>query len=140
MPDKPSNARRIENAKSYPLGMNTGDVDKALANFAEDATYWGIQRVDGKIRRKLYGSKAELHTYISDWLRIASSGITYQIRDAKEWGDCVLLEWSDVASGEGRRYENEGILVFEFNDRDQIVHARAYQDFGPLNEWGFLAR
>jgi hypothetical protein len=140
MSKKQQNMRRIENAKSYPLGMNTGDVDKALANFAPDATYWGIQRVDGKIQRKLHGSKAEIHAYISNWLRIASGGITYQIKNAKEWGDCVLVEWSDVATGSGLRYENEGILLFEFNEKDEIKHARAYQDFGPLEEWGFLER
>jgi hypothetical protein len=130
---------RIENAKSYPLGMNTGDLETALAGFAEDATYYGIEKRDGKIFRKLHANKDEIRAYIGDWLETASGGITYKIRSAKEWGDSVLIEWEDDASGdEGGRYVNEGILLFEFDEQDKIKHARAYQDFGPLLEWPFL--
>lgn len=132
--------QRIENAKSYLLGMNTGDLETALKAFAEDATYYGIQKVDGTIRRKLHGSKDEIRAYIGDWLRTASGGITYQILNAREFGDGVLVEWSDVATGDGEHYSNEGFLVFEFNDQDQIIHARAYQHMGPLGEWSFLER
>ena len=137
MSDSARTARRIENAKSYPLGMNTGRLDVALANFSDDATYYGIQKVNGEIRRKLHGSKKEIEAYIGEWLKLASKGIHYEIRSAREWGDCVLIEWADEASNDGNSYKNEGILVFEFNDQDQIKHARAYQDFGPVKNWGF---
>jgi ketosteroid isomerase-like protein len=130
---------RIENAKSYPLGMNTGDLETALAAFAEDASYYGIEKRDGKIFRKLHTPKSAIREYIGAWLDAASGGITYKVRSAKEWGDCVLVEWEDDATGEGGHYVNEGILLFEFDERDEIVHARAYQDFGPLVEWPFLA-
>lgn len=131
---------RVDNAQSYLLGMNAGDLEAALSAFAEDATYYGIRKDDGTIRRNLYGSKAEIRGYIGNWLKTASGGITYEIRSAREWGDCVLIEWGDSASGTGEHYDNEGILLFEFNDRDQIKHARAYQDFGPLRGWSFLEK
>ncbi len=131
------NSPRIENAKSYLLGMNTGDVNIALKAFADDATYYGVQRVDGQLKRKLHGSKAEIKAYIGHWLELASGGITYEVKSAKEWGDCVLVEWADSATGGGKQYDNEGILLFEFNEKDQIKHARAYQHMGPLVAWGF---
>ncbi|MCW2746643.1 MAG: hypothetical protein JWM48_3193 [Mycobacterium sp.] len=129
---------RIENAKSYPLGMNTGKLDAALAAFADDASYYGIEKRDGRIHRKLHTPKSEIEKYIGAWLEAASDGISYEIRNAREWGDCVLIEWADVATGHGDRYQNEGILLFEFDENDRIKHARAYQDFGPLAAWSFL--
>jgi hypothetical protein len=133
-----SNEARIENAKSYPLGMNTGSLEKALAAFADDASYYGIEKRDGQIYRKLHAPKTEIEKYIGAWLEAASDGVTYEIRSAKVWGDCVLIEWADVANGHGDSYQNEGILLFEFNEQDQIKHARAYQAFGPLAQWSFL--
>lgn len=131
-------SRRVDNAESYLLGMNTGDLETALRAFAEDATYYGIQKVDGRISRKLHANKDELRAYIGDWLRTASGGITYQIREAREYGDAVLVLWEDEATGEGEHYKNEGMLLFEFHDDDTIKHARAYQDMGPLAQWSFL--
>jgi len=131
---------RIENAKSYPLGMNTGDLETAIAAFAENASYYGIQKNDGRISRKLHEGKDAIRAYIGNWLETASGGITYEIINAREYGDAVLIEWRDSASGTGERYENEGILLFEFDDQDRILHARAYQDFEPLQStnWSFL--
>ena len=131
-------SRRVENAKSYLLGMNEGSLQAALAAFAPNASYRGIEKVDGAIRRRLYEPKSEIEEYIGAWLDAANGGITYEIRSAREWGDCVLIEWADVASGDSGHYSNEGILLFEFDDEDRIVHARAYQAFGPLAAWGFL--
>lgn len=129
---------RIENGKSYLLGMNTGDLETALAAFAEDATYYGIQKVDGRISRKLHANKDEIRTYIGAWLEAASDGITYEVTNAREFGDGVLVEWRDVAHGKDDEYVNEGIMIFEFHDDDSIKHARAYQDLGPLAQWHFL--
>jgi ketosteroid isomerase-like protein len=131
-------SRRIENAKSYPLGMNTGDLETSLAAFADDATYWGQEKVNDEYRRKLWGPKDEIRKYIGAWLDSLKDGITYEIVSAKEVGDGVFIEWRDAGSGEGSAYTNEGILVFEFNDDDQIKQARSYQETGPLHVLDFL--
>jgi len=133
-------SNRIENAESYLLGMNTGDLETALAAFAEDATYYGIQKRDGKISRRLHANKNELRAYIGDWLETASGGITYEIVRSREFGDGVFVDWRDHATGDGEHYDNEGVMVFEFNDQDKIIHARAYQHLGPLEtgNWSFL--
>lgn len=129
---------RIDNATSYLLGMNTGDLETALAAFAEDATYYGFQRTNGTYSRKLHASKDELRAYISDWLKTATHGITYEIVSAEQFGNDVVVHWHDYATGEGETYENDGVNIFEFNDQDQIIHSRAYQAMGPLETWSFL--
>jgi ketosteroid isomerase-like protein len=130
-------SRRTENAESYLLGMNTGDLETALKAFAEDATYYGIQKIDGKITRRLHANKDEIRTYIGNWLTTASKGITYKVHSSTELGDGVFVHWADEATGEGEHYENEGMMVFEFHDDDTIKHARAYQHLGPLEQWSF---
>lgn len=129
-----------DNAKQYLLGMNEGNLEAALSGFAEDATYYGIEKRDGKIYRKLHGSKDEIRTYISNWLATAKRGITYDIKRVTQYGDGLLIEWSDVMEGAGEveTYVNEGILIFEFNEGGFVKHARAYQDFGPLERSPFL--
>jgi hypothetical protein len=130
------NPKRIENAKSFFIGLSKGNLIAALAAFSDDATYRGAQMVAGKIERRLLGSKAEIATYMGEWLEKASGGITYHIRSAKEWGDCVLIEWSAKATGQAGSYENEGIQIFEFNDQDQINHSRPYSGRAALMKWG----
>jgi ketosteroid isomerase-like protein len=132
-------SKRIENGKSYLLGMNTGDLETALAAFAEDATYYGIEKVDSRVRRKLHKNKDEIRAYIGAWLEAASGGITYEITKTTEFeGDAVLVEWRDAATGGGDHYVNNGVMVFEFHDDDTIKHARAYQHITPLEDWHFL--
>jgi hypothetical protein len=131
-----------DSAKQYLLGMNEGNLDSALSGFADDATSYGIEKRDGKIYRKLHGSKAEIHTYIDNWLSTAKRGITYDIKRVVQYGDGLLIEWSDVMEGQGdvETYVNEGMLIFEFNEDGLVKHARAYQDFGPLERSPFLEK
>lgn len=130
---------RTENGKSYLLGMNTGDLETALRAFADDATYYGIEKVGGRVHRKLHQGKDEIRTYIGAWLEAASGGITYEITDVTEFqGDAVLVEWRDAATGEEKEYVNNGVMVFEFHEDDTIRHARAYQHITPLEDWHFL--
>ena len=133
-------SKRIEVAKSYPLGQSTGDVETTLKGFAENATYYGFRKVGGQLERNLYADKNELRNYIGEWLRVASGGITYEVVEAWEFGDGVFVHWTDSAQGDGETYDNEGMLVFEFDEDDQIKHARAYQHFGPLETYSFLTR
>lgn len=128
-----------ENARSYLLGMNAGSLDAAMAGFADDATYFGIEKRGSEYYRRLY-SKAEFRLYIGAWLEKASKGVTYEIRREVQYGDALLIEWADVAKGEAAEYHNEGMLIFEFNEEGLVRHARAYQDFGPLYKWDFLGR
>jgi ketosteroid isomerase-like protein len=133
-------SRRIENSESYLLGMNTGDLEIALQAFAEDATYYGIQKIDGRISRRLHNGKDEIRAYIGDWLRTASGGVTYKIHGSREFGDGVLVLWEDEAIGDNESYKNEGMMIFEFHDDDTIKHARGYQPMGPLAASSFLKR
>ena len=132
-------SKRIENGKSYLEGQKTGDLETTLAAFAEDANYYGIEEVDGCIRRKLYEGKDAIRAYIGAWLEKATHGIEYEITRAVEFdGDGVIVEWRDVANGDGDQYVNNGAMVFEFHDDDSIKHARAYQHIPPLEAWRFL--
>jgi hypothetical protein len=134
-------SKRIENGKSYLLGQKTGDLETTLAAFAEDASYYGIEMVDGRVRRKLYKDKNEIRAYIGAWLSRAKQGIEYEIVRATEFqGDGVIVEWRDAAKGDddADRYVNNGVMVFEFHDDDSIKHARAYQHVAPLETWRFL--
>src|ERR1700722_5600507 len=112
--------------------MNTRGLETALAAFTADATYWGVEKRDGKYVRKLRGPKDDIRGYIGAWISSVVGGITYEVLSAEEWGDCVLIKWRDVATDEANPYHNEGIMIFEFNDRDEIVHARSYQDNGVM--------
>lgn len=133
-------SKRIENGKSYLLGQKTGDLETTLAAFAEDASYYGIEMIDGRVHRKLYKNKDEIRQYIGAWLKAATHGIEYEVTRAVEFeGDAVIVEWRDVAKGDDNSYVNNGAMVFEFHDDDTIKHARAYQHIAPLETWDFLS-
>ncbi len=127
-----------DNARQYLNGMTEGVLDSAMAGFSEDATYYGIEKRDGKLFRKLYGPKNGIRAYIGAWLEKATGGISYEIKREVRYGDALLIEWTNVATDEGEEYTNAGMLIFEFDEDGFVKHARAYQDFSPLMKWTFL--
>jgi ketosteroid isomerase-like protein len=132
-------SQRTENAESFLLGQKTGDIEVVLKAFADDANYWGIEKKDGDVHRKLYEGKDAIRAYIGAWLKTATKGIEYKVDEARELADGVLVYWSDEATGDGEQYHNSGVLVVEFHDDGSIKYVGAYNDsWDALRNWSFL--
>ncbi len=128
----------IDTAVRYFTGMDERDAEAATKGYAEDGSYLGIEHRDGKIHRKLYQGRQAIRDYIAAWVGSATGGLKYTLRNVVGSDKTVMIEWSDVAhTADGREYRNQGVLVFDFNADQKIQQARAYYDFGPLEDWDF---
>lgn len=131
---------RIDRALTYLRGMDRLDLDHATSQWADDVCYYGIEQVDGEIRRKWYKGKDQAVGYIRKWLS-AMVSIQYTTGAILADDKTVMVEWFDVARHQdGTQYKNQGVLIYEFNDQDKVREIRMYCDFGELEDFAFTNR
>lgn len=120
-------------AEKFFTGMSTMDVDGALSGFHDNARYFGVEKVDGIVRRRWYEGTAEIRGYIGNaWIGSVES-VKYDILKVATVGETVLIEWFDEAKFvDGTGYTNQGVSVFDFRN-GRIVEARTYCDTSPMN-------
>lgn len=126
-------------AVRFFTGLDEHDVDAALAGFADEAVYHGLQDREGRISRADYSGKKRIREYLSTFLETSARGyMKYELRSVQSNGKVVAVEWSDVArSNDGTEYRNQGVNVFEFDDAGRAVDVRMYCDWSPLESWKF---
>lgn len=128
---------KIDVALSYLKGMDRLDLDAATSGWAEDMCYYGIEQVDGQIRRKWYKGKAAAVGYIRKWLSVMVS-LQYTTGAIVADDKTVMVEWFDTARHkDGTEYKNQGVLIYEFNEQGMVKEIRMYCDFGSLEDFAF---
>jgi ketosteroid isomerase-like protein len=131
-----------EAALRFFTGLNAGDVGQALADFADGATYLGIEKVGGELRRKEYRGKPAIHAYLSSFVDLGSAGsLHYDVVAVAADGPHVMVEWTDVArNAAGEEYVNRGVNTWEFGDAGQVLKAKSFPDWAPLKGFGYTGR
>jgi ketosteroid isomerase-like protein len=62
----------------------------------------------------------------------------YDLRSVEGDDKVVAVEWTDLArSKDGTEYRNQGVNVFEFDERGRAKDVRMYCDWSPLKNWKF---
>lgn len=122
-------------AERYFTGMNEGDAAAVVSGFAEDATYYGWESREDGLYRITRAPRDEIRDYFDRWIKSVPGGIHYEIVNTRRCGDAVVIDWRDVNPSGG--YNNEGILVFEFDDKGEITHARPYCHIEPMINVGW---
>ncbi len=127
----------IDVALSYLKGMDRLDLDAATSGWADEVCYYGIEQLDGQIRRKWYKGKAQAAGYIGKWLSVMED-IKYTTGAIMGDDKTVMVEWFDEARHkDGTKYKNQGVLIYEFNDQKKVKEIRMYCDFGSLEDFAF---
>jgi ketosteroid isomerase-like protein len=123
-------------------GLNSRDVTAALADFADDATYLGIEEHQGTLRRKEFAGKQAIHDYLSSFVKLSDGGsLHYDVVNLVAEGSVVMAEWTDVArNGDGREYRNHGINTWEFDDRGRVVRATSFPNWDSLTTFDYTGR
>lgn len=126
-------------ALRFFTGLNAGDVSQALADFADGATYLGIERHGDALRRKEFRGKRAIHDYLSSFVNLSSAGaLKYEVVAVAAEGRHVMVEWSDVArNASGEEYVNQGVNTWEFDAEGRVVKAKSFPDWAPLMGFGY---
>lgn len=133
-------------AKSRALeffkGLNSGDVSAAIADFADDATYLGIEEHEGRLRRKEFVGKKAIHGYLDAFVQMSAGGyLHYDVVNLVADGPIVMVEWTDVArSRDGREYRNHGVNTWEFDDQGRVVRAKSFPNWDSLAAFDYTGR
>lgn len=123
-------------------GLNARDVDAAIADFAEEATYLGIEEQGGRLRRKEQVGKQAIHDYLTAFVRMSDGGLLrYEVVNIVAEGPLVMAEWTDVArSRDGREYHNHGVNTWEFDGRGRVVRAKSFPNWDSLTAFDYKGR
>lgn len=126
-------------ATGFFEGLNQHDVDAAIAGFADQAVYHGLQDRGGRISRADYEGKSRIRQYLQTFLDTSAGGyLKYDLRSVRGDDGVVAVEWTDLArSKDGTEYRNQGVNVFEFDQQGHAVDIRMYCDWSPLEDWKF---
>jgi ketosteroid isomerase-like protein len=126
-------------AVRFFTGLDEHNVDAALSGFADNAVYHGLQDRGGQISRADYAGKNRIREYLSTFLSTSAGGyMKYDLRSVEGDDKVVAVEWTDLArSKDGTEYRNQGVNVFEFDERGRAKDVRMYCDWSPLKNWKF---
>jgi ketosteroid isomerase-like protein len=121
----------------YFSAINRSAVSDAFKAFNEDATYWGVETANGKMRRKVYKGREVIVAYIQRFLdNMAPERLHFDVLSIVGEGPTVVAEWRDKGGDStGRKYENRGVNVFEFDESGGITTMRPYFDGSQLEGW-----
>jgi ketosteroid isomerase-like protein len=123
-------------------GLNSRDVDAALADFADQATYLGIEEHEGRLRRKEQVGKQAIHDYLTSFVRMSDGGLLhYEVVNIVGEGSVVMAEWTDVArNADGREYRNHGVNTWEFDDQGRVIRAKSFPNWDSLTNFDYVGR
>jgi len=132
-------------AKSRALeffeGLNSRDVSAALAGFADDATYLGIEEAEGTLRRKELVGKQAIHDYLTSFVELSDSYLHYDVVNLVAEGPVVMAEWTDVARNrDGREYRNHGVNTWELDDQGRVIRAKSFPNWDSLSAFDYTGR
>src|SRR5258708_34797286 len=123
-------------------GMNAGDVSAALTDFEEDAAYWGLEEHDGRLRRKDFVGKKEIHDYLSSFVQLFEPGsLHYEVLSLVVDGSAAMAEWQDVARNkDGREGTNHGVNTWQFDANGKVIRAKSFPNWDTLPSVGYKGR
>jgi ketosteroid isomerase-like protein len=123
-------------------GLNSRDVDAAIADFADQATYLGIEEREGRLRRKEQVGKQAIHDYLTAFVRMSEGGLLhYEVVNIVAEGSVVMAEWTDVArNADGREYRNHGVNTWEFDGEGRVIRAKSFPNWDSLTNFDYVGR
>jgi hypothetical protein len=89
-----------------------GDVERALANFSDDITWWITGTLDGVSGVKK--GKPQVSAFFAGVTSVFPGGLKSEIQNVHADGDTVIVECVNRGTAmTGKPYENEYCFVFE---------------------------
>ena len=112
-------------AREFVAAINSGDIDRVKALFAEDLTWWlvGSLPLSGEYK----GRDAVMKDFLGTALPLFQS-LQVEATNVFASGDQALVEWkADGVAANGREYKNDYAFVLRVRG-NQLVSVREYVD------------